>query len=280
MKFKKYTLSTTDQNWVEKLLADVKNYDSLEDLVNRTRYSTSHLEGVDQRLISIIQQFHGGSIDLVEIYNIPRKVDNEILSILFASLFGNVVRFLDEGDYIVEIKASIVESNQPSFRNQLRFPLHTDLTYVNSPPRYILMHGIHSDSNIFGGESLFCSVNDLLADLPIDVRRELQREQFIFSIPSHYTGKPIKEKSILMYNPKNDQYFVRFRQDTISCTNQSGKDAIEKLIACLDDHTVKYSITSNSILIFDNYRCLHGREQIKESGVRKRILHRVYVNKY
>lgn len=148
--------------------------------------------------------------------------------------------------------------------------LHSDRSFIATPPRFITMMCIKVGVN--GGVPIISDARKALNDLSRKTVEELQSVNFRFKMAADsnrigYCG-PIISRS-------NEKYNVRFRKDLIV---QKTNKAVEALGEAARKYAVRLSISPGMIWVLDNQRMLHGRTPITDGLRSNRFLKRVYSN--
>ncbi len=162
------------------------------------------------------------------------------------------------------------------------FLMHTDASFENNinVPRFFGLHVIKNDK-FKGGQSLLIKLDDILDSLTDSEIKILCNEKLKFKIPVEFrkvNNIDFNVGSILGYDGLN-RAICRYRKDIIVNRDllerdlKFALDKFENLIDIEKSSHVKYcQLKSNSILLVDNCRYLHGRTEIKDS---KRHLRRI-----
>ena len=193
-------------------------------------------------------------------------------------IFGRVVKYPGEGDYIIEIKEQqALAGDRPSFKNSRPFYLHSDLSYADSPPQFMLIHSIRNNPKE-GGFSGFADIESVVQLLTPSAREELQKPQFLFPAPPHYEGKSFVQFPILTKAPGQITWNVRFRRDSLFSITRDGIEAIAQLIQALDQTAFEIVLHQNSMVLVNNRRYLHARTAFVSKQSTPRHLNRVYIS--
>lgn len=214
-----------------------------------------------------------------QIKNLPDSAYScsELISYLFASLFGSVVPEYDGGVLIKKIKLEAALENKigrPSARDSRKFLLHTDLSYIENPPSHFLFHCISSDT-FAGGQSILVDFDTVLKELSDSSLEELMRPQYSFPVPYYCEGIGDSVTNSVIYK-KDGNFYIRYRRDGIKSSNRKAIIALSELDYHLNKSTRLLSIDPNSIVVFDNRRCLHGRTGFIEKIGSNRDMTQVY----
>ena len=98
---------------------------------------------------------------------IPLDADPHAILAIVSKLVGSIAKQDGEGDYVMEIKdAPAGPPDRPFYANSRAFPLHTDLSYVATPPQVMAMHSVANDP-ADGGSSLFADCEEVCNALPM-----------------------------------------------------------------------------------------------------------------
>ena len=185
-------------------------------------------------------------------------------------------------DYLWDIR--VVQNNDEiktnaRSHNDSEFLMHTDASFEKNSniPRFFGLHVLKNDEKR-GGQSLFIEIDNLLNYLTENEIKLLCNQKLEFRIPNEF----IKEKtifsntgSILSFDKLNSA-ICRYRRDIINSdrTDDKFKNLLNKFESLVDIKTsklIKYcQIKSNTIILVDNCRYLHGRTEIKDCNRRLR----------
>jgi hypothetical protein len=192
--------------------------------------------------------------------NVPHGPDPRRSLLLLTETLGTVVRYQNEGDYIIEIKQdrTITGSERPGFNNCKEFFPHTDLSYVDEPPTFLCLHSIQNHVNL-GGVSQFVDIADITPHLSAVALSELQREVFLFPPPRHYIDGRSSPRSILKREKWGSGYSIRFRRDDLRSITRPGIDAVIDLCHTIQERMIEIFLEPNTLAIINNRRALHGR---------------------
>lgn len=254
-----------------------QNLTSLEQIVQHGSELAPHLRTGLPRLLSFIQTHVKYGFGTLPVHNLPTVSNPDILSVLLGFLLGKVVRYENEGDFVIAVKVqSQKASKRASFSNSKCFYVHTDLSYAPEPPPYILLHCLHNDTRE-GGYTTLCSLEEIVKHLPAAVLNELQKSQFLFPPPSHYIGTfPLPQP--ILKQLADGSFCIRFRRDGIRTIDRSGIEAVAELIHTIGHLTKEIHVEDNTVLLMNNQKCLHGRTAFLPSASSEapRHLNRVY----
>jgi L-asparagine oxygenase len=194
-------------------------------------------------------------------------------------MLGTVVRFENEGDYLIEVKEDPTladKSGRPGFASSGEFFLHTDLSYVESPPQFMCLHSVANDARE-GGFSEFADVVDAARTLDDQTVAGLQEQQYGFPAPKHYKGGGEVLQAILSKSGRREPYEIRFRRDNLNAKTRDGICNVARLVEALSSSMTEVFLEPNSMVIVDNRRVLHGRTAFVSGLAREpRHINRLY----
>lgn len=161
------------------------------------------------------------------------------------------------------------------------FPWHTDCSYEDPTPRLFALHVLQHDR--FGGGTLsVTNVDKLVAQLSEASKRALERDEFRITIPKEFVKTP--EKTCItgrVLGSIQGQSIMRFRQDILTPLTEDARFALDELNDALARgevlnratvHLEAKDLPSGSVVLVDNWRWLHARNDVKDP---KRHLRRV-----
>lgn len=157
---------------------------------------------------------------------------------------------------------------------QAYFSAHTDLTFHDTPPKYIGMLSLSQDDE--GGDSILVDGRDIVSELSAEHRRLLEEIDVLFPTPQHISGPPSRQK-VLTSN--NSDMHIRFRSD-LALGQQQDQSVIPALNAfriLAEQKQNVMKIQPGNALIFDNHTMLHGRTEITAQPSVRHLL-RTYAN--
>lgn len=188
-----------------------------------------------------------------------------------------------------DVRPSLTTSTSQSHNHQARsetteeFPWHTDCSYEDAPPRFFALQVLQPDRH-GGGTLSVMNVERLGSLLSPRTIAALLKPQYRFSIPPEFvkdTSAPgYIIGSVLAANKTGRATMVRFREDIITPLNAEASAALQELKQTLLGleaqnsiiHLTPEDLPRNSIVLMDNYRWLHARNQVMD---RDRHLRRV-----
>ncbi|KAE8323804.1 hypothetical protein BDV39DRAFT_217519 [Aspergillus sergii] len=155
------------------------------------------------------------------------------------------------------------------------FPWHTDCSYEASPPRFFALQVLHPDQ-CGGGTLSVLKVDNLLKLLSESTRAALQKKDYLITVPPEFRKTDNKDESIvgslLSPDPESGSLALRFREDIFTPLTGEAGLALEELKSVLLGpkaqaevlHLTAEMMPRGSIIIMDNRRWLHGRNQVKD----------------
>lgn len=155
------------------------------------------------------------------------------------------------------------------------FPWHTDCSYEASPPRFFALQVLHPDQ-CGGGTLSVLKVDNLLKLLSESTRVALQKKDYLITVPPEFRKTDNKDESIigslLSPDPESGSLALRFREDIFTPLTGEAGLALEELKSVLLGPKAQAEVVNltaemmprGSIIIMDNRRWLHGRNQVKD----------------
>ena len=156
------------------------------------------------------------------------------------------------------------------------FPWHTDCSYEDPPPRYFALHVLQHDR--FGGGTLsVLNVERLSQLLSPETRVQLSRPEYQIMIPPEFTKDPARRYilgSLLMSDESGRSSIMRFREDILMPVSPPASKALSELKQALKSaeaqsystiHLTSSDLPQNTIIVLDNRRWLHSRNEIQDS---------------
>ncbi|QZN76191.1 TauD/TfdA family dioxygenase [Paenibacillus sp. DR312] len=132
------------------------------------------------------------------------------------------------------------------------FPLHTDTAYFKIPARYILLYSVHPGS---GGRPT----------LLYDANRFFNYDKVLRSELSNVLFKVVNGRYSFLttiYNYYRSNYYFRLDRDCMKATSSVGSELLTKIDSIIYTKDLNEVIWNcGDLLIFDNWRFLHGRGQ-------------------
>ena len=144
------------------------------------------------------------------------------------------------------------------------FPLHTDLTYVPNPPRYLLTLCIEPDGR-GGGMIVLADLELAWSRISVPDQQLLRQPSFDFENAPN-TGAGVC-RQLPMYEPNDVSGIWRFRQDTLVYPERAA-GAIQNFSKVLEQIKTQSSLDAGDLLIIDNHRIAHGRSSFEAPSAR------------
>lgn len=155
-----------------------------------------------------------------------------------------------------------------------RFDWHTDCSYEDKPPRYFALQVLQPDR--YGGGTLsVLKVDQLLSLLSPFAQQWLSGAHYRIEVPPEFVKTQEKQEIIgnLLALPKGASGSkLRFREDITSPLTKEASQALDELKSLLfsDEiqsrvqHFPAETLPRGSIIIMDNHRWLHARNEISD----------------
>jgi len=144
------------------------------------------------------------------------------------------------------------------------FPLHTDLSYVPNPPRYLLALCVEADAG-GGGLCTLASLESAWQTLSDDDRECLSQRCFAFDNAPNTGDGACQDQSI--YEPIDNRGIWRYRPDTLTFPD-SAKRSVERFSVALEDSKSTLQLCPGDLMILDNHRFAHGRTAFQAPSAR------------
>lgn len=163
------------------------------------------------------------------------------------------------------------------------FPWHTDCSYEEPPPRYFALQVLQHD-RCGGGTLSMINVEQLVKMLSPAAQAALRKPEFQIDIPPEFIKEASPESivgSLLAVTPSDgttpglpDDHAMRFRGDIVRPLTERAADVLVELkhaLRCAEScpkATLHLSsgedMPAGTILLVDNRRWLHARNEIKD----------------
>ncbi|KAK6540822.1 hypothetical protein TWF694_008210 [Orbilia ellipsospora] len=156
------------------------------------------------------------------------------------------------------------------------FPWHTDCSYEDLPPRYFGLHVLQHD-RLGGGTLSVINVQKLSELLSPETRTSLMQQDYSIRIPLEFIKEPEKRSiigSLLTAQHSSQPYTIRFRRDLITPLTERASRALQEFDVSLRRaetradssslHLTPKDLPAGSIILVDNRRWMHARNDIKD----------------
>ncbi|KAJ5544223.1 hypothetical protein N7513_007034 [Penicillium frequentans] len=155
------------------------------------------------------------------------------------------------------------------------FPWHTDCSYENPTPRFFALQVLQPD-RCGGGTLSVMNVEQLSRFLSPSTLVALFQPEYSIAIPPELIKDANEQKilgSILATDGKNKTMIMRFRRDIITPMSVGAEKALYELEHTLQQHEVQSRavlhltpdvLPGGSIILLDNRRWLHARNEIRD----------------
>lgn len=204
--------------------------------------------------------------------------DDDQLALAVADWLGSTDIGIDEelsGPKVMHLRydpMKAVKSARPAYFTADAFSLHTDMSYVDHPPKFLLTHCVYPDES-GGGITLFSDCRAAFLQMPETERSILSQPIFRFAYPP---GCPLGESNSLpIHDPGASMW--RFRLDGMIIPDDAG-DVVMEFSRRLNQLTQKIALKRGDLVIMDNHRIAHGRTQF-DAAKSRRHLRRIYARR-
>jgi alpha-ketoglutarate-dependent taurine dioxygenase len=214
------------------------------------------------------------SAGAVLLRNLDPDTPDELLRV--GKILGSLEVGIEEdllGPRIMHLRydsAKVVPAQKPAYFTADHFPLHTDVSYVPNPPRFMLLHCVHPDPG-GGGSSQLADCGVAFALLDESDHKTLSTSAFRFRYPPNCT---LGESDPF---PICDQALWRFKYTSMRIP-EFASGAVERFHQALTKISVSLLLSRGDLLIVDNHRIAHGRSAFRtpQRGLPERHLMRLY----
>ncbi|PQE22043.1 Taurine catabolism dioxygenase protein [Rutstroemia sp. NJR-2017a BBW] len=168
------------------------------------------------------------------------------------------------------------QSNSAQARSEtmLRFDWHTDCSYEHDPPRFFALQVIQPD-RCGGGTLSVLNVDKLLTLLSPFAREWLSRPEYKLIVPPEFVKKEGEHHivgNLIATNATGHGSSLRFREDITVPLTPNATKALDELKGILYSngvlegqlHLPAGSLPRGSIIMMDNRRWLHSRNEVKD----------------
>ncbi|MFB1298484.1 TauD/TfdA family dioxygenase [Mycobacterium sp. pW049] len=186
-------------------------------------------------------------------------------------------------DLVDQVTPNVTGEEQQRAQNQRsEMLLHTDASAQQSPPDILGLACVANEGH--GGASLLLAIDDAVDTMKAaDQVLEQLRAPFPFVHPQHQ-DKPAVLAPVVTRRTSGGGYRIRYRKENLQTGLSLAGDhitadqrtALDTLADCLESgtRTMRFRLSPDDYLLFDNTRYLHGRTEI-EHGAR-RLVKRTY----
>ncbi|RSL43316.1 hypothetical protein CEP54_015137 [Fusarium duplospermum] len=167
------------------------------------------------------------------------------------------------------------KNHQARSETMNEFPWHTDCSYEDPPPRFFALQVLQHD-RCGGGTLSVMNVDKLSELLSPEARSALLAQEYRITIPPEFIKDPEQKDiigSVFFTNPSNQSTMIRFREDILTpLTDRASLALVELKEALLKEEVQAHStvhlksadLPKGSIILMDNRRWLHARNDIKD----------------
>lgn len=154
------------------------------------------------------------------------------------------------------------------------FPWHTDCSYEDRPPRYFALHVLRPDMR-GGGTFSALSVQRVVDRLSGAARAALGRPEYRIEVPPEFVRSSSRDHgvgSLLSVDAASGSVTMRYREDIMAPMGPVAASAMDELRGLLRSPEVERetlrlrseSMPRGSLLLLDNRRWLHARNEVKD----------------
>lgn len=167
------------------------------------------------------------------------------------------------------------ETAQARSETMREFPWHTDCSYEHEPPQYFALQVLQPD-RCGGGTLSVLKIDRLTRYLSEAAKAALFEPEFRIKIPPEFVKNPNELHilgSILSIDEQSQSTLMRFREDIVTPMSTRAASALVELKDALHHlemssqevrHLKSSALPENSIVLMDNRRWLHARNNVKD----------------
>ena len=195
---------------------------------------------------------------------LPKYLNPTVSIYSISTLIGTPVQYLEEGDMIMSIKPMKgADPKLPSYNNSLDMSLHTDLTYMHSPPDALALFCVNEGNHKV--LSHFCSFDTIVGKLTLETVRQLCSPKYRFRKPGHNKRKEefTMPMPIISLIGGLELGCVRYRHELTSPIDQAAATALTQASDLIVKSDFSIQLKQNEAVVFSNKRYLHGRDQFE-----------------
>ncbi|MGF1453944.1 MAG: TauD/TfdA family dioxygenase [Alphaproteobacteria bacterium] len=217
------------------------------------------------RMDRVREDVHRRGLSVVA--DLPPEDGRRLLPVLAGAL-GRCVSFVGQPD-IMDIRPTR-NCGGKSYGGTAHFPLHTDLAWYPTPPRYLAMFCV--DAGEGDGDATFADVHDVLDCADDADRRAWSTTPIHFPAPSHapwagHTAPIIERRAGAMA--------CRFNTRDIADTLDG---PTRRFAETLETHEQVVPWRAGHLFVYDNWRFCHGRRSVSKGADSTRWLLRMYAD--
>jgi hypothetical protein len=192
--------------------------------------------------------------------------DASIMKTIVENL-GSIDTHDSQGTTIWDVKydGNVVRDKRTRSLTTKEFPIHTDASFEEPPPKYVALYVVAEDS-LGGGITQLIDGRHILQYLTREAISVLQTKAFKFKVPQEF----IKNHDYIEASILDLEGNFRYRQEVLILDDCSPEElqAIHELELLLANKSLMKSIflKTGTIIIFDNGRFLHGRTKVRDKN--------------
>jgi alpha-ketoglutarate-dependent taurine dioxygenase len=181
------------------------------------------------------------------------------------------------GPLVMDIRydsSKAAAGQRPSYFSRDKFPLHTDLSYVPSPPRFLLTQCVDPGTGL-DGAALLADCSAAWTALAPSFQKVLTEPLFTFPYPPNCEQG--HSAALAICTTTNGMRRWRFRPDGMTYPF-GASDAVYRFQRALEAITVEHQFLAGDLLVVENSRVAHGRTAFSSADSAQRHLRRVYAH--
>ena len=162
------------------------------------------------------------------------------------------------------VPTATAATSQTSTSSAVVLEFHTEAAFHPHKPRFLLLLCLRSDP-FREAKTLLCSIDQVLADLPLGVRHTLTEARFRTGVDESYTtgrsaqlGRPMP---VLAGDPAHPT--LTFDADLMVGIDPAAQEALQELRRVVKVRHIGVALEAGDLLVVDNSAAVHGRSPFR-----------------
>ena len=150
------------------------------------------------------------------------------------------------------------KEDQTSGSSDVLLEMHTELSFVENPPEYLLLYCVRQDQAKTAETHLYDSRN-ALATISDETYQKLSSQAYRFRVDDNATGDVQPSETPVSIIDRYTTKLLRFDVDTCLPLDNSAKEASAELENALLSLKLSVRLAAGQLLLIDNKRMVHAR---------------------
>jgi len=192
---------------------------------------------------------------------------SELVLLTVARRLGQPIGYAPEhsGELVQNlVPTASAATSQTSTSSAVELEFHTEAAFHPHKPRFLLLLCLRSDP-FREARTLLCSIDQVLADLPLAVRHTLTEPRFRTGVDESYTGgrsgRLGRAVPVLAGDPEHPT--LTFDADLMVGTDAEAQAALEELRRVVKERHIGVALEAGDLLVVDNDAAVHGRSSFR-----------------